>query len=256
MVNQHLVIDYVEIHQRKEMRDRSKPATKYTQVSKSLSNLGSVFFLFFFQMFTVTKQISKSISEKDGIRYAVVDTPGIFDSDGEDYKHENNLIEYLRGCGGVNAFIVIHNASNPRLDSTFQPMLSNLNHMLGTGFWDHLIFVITRLKINMDGGDYDTDDEKDSEIWLSNFQMEVKSALKMKIQDFPVAIGVQNRNEKSYNTAIEQLLDQIPATKFMCSKLESPFDKDKVYVFISFVASATYNEGFTEHCIDKMPRAF
>ena len=178
-------------------------------------------------MFIVTKRIHKEIVEKDGTRYAVVDTSGILDSDGEDYKHANTLVEYLRGCGGVNAFILIYNGSEPRLDSKSKGMLENLNHMLGKGFWDHLIFVITKLKINIEGSDYDSEDEKESGDWLNDFQMAVKSALKM--SDFPVAIGVENRNKNSYNTAIDDLLQNLPG-KFMCDRLKSPFDVDKVWI--------------------------
>ena len=201
----------------------------------------------------MTKEIKKSIAEIDDKKYAVVDTPGIFDTDEADYENAQDLVKYLKGCGGVNTFIVI--GKPPRLDMNFQQMLANLNDMLGKGFWDHVIFVITHVKINTgnddDGDDIkDEDDDDDEDIgmgdeelppaeWLKDFAMKVRG--KLSLPRKPVVIGVENRNENSYNTAIKDLLERMKKNKFVCDRLKSPFDVDKVRIFYFFCFFSSEN---------------
>ena len=108
-------------------------------------------------------------------KVAVVDTPGAFDSGGAlaDYEHAQDLVKYLKGCGGVKAFIVI--CKHRRLDGTFLNIMKNLSIMMGREFWDYFIFVVTPLRINCkkrkeenknDEDDDDNLDEKKDETEL------------------------------------------------------------------------------------------
>eukprot|EP01084_Bolivina_argentea_P193809 332475_1 len=186
---------------------------------------------------SVTKKIQKKIVELNEQKIVVVDTPGIFDSDEADYQNAIDLVHYLKGCGGVNTFIII--GKPPRLDMAFQQMLKNLYDMLGKDFWNHLIFVITHLKINMseekkeeiEDDDDDDDDEDDDEDlapdeWLNDFAMRVRG--KLSLPKKPICIGVENRDKNSYKVAIEELLEKISKRKFDCKRLKSPYDTDKM----------------------------
>ena len=93
---------------------------------------------------SITKDIQKEYSKK--LDATVVDTPGVFDSDEEDFFHANKLINYLKGSGGINAFIIINKPG--RFDSNFQFMLKDLSRKLTPKYWKHVIFVFTHIKDN------------------------------------------------------------------------------------------------------------
>ena len=168
-------------------------------------------------------------------KIAVVDTPGIFDSDGADKENANDLVDYLKGCGGVNSFIVI--GKPPRLDAKFQSMLKTLEFLLAGNddgekikeFWEHVIFVITHFDEVKNG-------KLSQQQWLEDFAKAVKEKVIDKDDDNkdddddmpPIVIGVENGNKSSYIAAIKDILDKMHETKFMCDSLKSPFDDDKV----------------------------
>jgi len=76
----------------------------------------------------------------------VVDTPGFNDSFGNDRTHSNRLCKYLRGCGGINAFVLVRNGANARFDAAFQAMLREYHAMFGNGFFTRLIIVATHIE--------------------------------------------------------------------------------------------------------------
>eukprot|EP01084_Bolivina_argentea_P116934 207706_1 len=88
---------------------------------------------------SVTDRIKKYTRHDKKI--SIIDTPGIFDSYGNDNFNLNKVIEYLRGTNGINAFIIVCRAG--RLDSKYQELLSNLQSMLTSKFWSNVIFVVT-----------------------------------------------------------------------------------------------------------------
>ena len=49
------------------------------------------------------------IADRNEIKFAVVDTSGIFNTDDADYDNTNDFVEYLKGCCGVNTFIPLSN---------------------------------------------------------------------------------------------------------------------------------------------------
>ena len=205
----------------------------------ALSYICLIEFFFVCCYFIVTDKIKTNITKINDKDIAVTDTQGKFDTNGMDWQHSNDLVGYLKGCGGINAFIIVYNGANQRLDSDFKKMVKSFTDMLcdkgfdgkgsgGSKFWDHVIFIITHLKINMN--DEKTKDlTKRHQEWLQNF----KNKMSWDIYDNQkeaIVIGVDNFNENSYKTAIGQLLQKLPKTKFKCDKLKSPFDDDKVCI--------------------------
>ena len=61
-----------------------------------------------------TTEIKKVMVRVGSQKLSLVDTPGIFDSNKKDRFYANDLVEFLRGCGGVNAFLIFRNFQEPR----------------------------------------------------------------------------------------------------------------------------------------------
>merc|ERR1712087_213688 len=78
---------------------------------------------------SVTQENSKQLITFGDHLIAVVDTPGVGDSYGRDREHSNRLCAYLKGCGGINAFVVVCNGACPRFDAHFKQMLQQYDLM-------------------------------------------------------------------------------------------------------------------------------
>ena len=97
-----------------------------------------------------TSDVSRCLLIKNKVKYCIVDTPGSLDSFGRDKQHTNNIAEYLRGCGGVNAFLIFVTLAEPRIDSTYTELLQLYANMLKDHkWWDHAIIVATKLDLFM-----------------------------------------------------------------------------------------------------------
>jgi len=75
-------------------------------------------------------------------KITVVDTPGLYDSnEGKDQLHSDRLCAYLKGCGGINAFVFVHNEK--RFDQSFQGMLKAYYRMFKAPFFERMVIVRT-----------------------------------------------------------------------------------------------------------------
>eukprot|EP01084_Bolivina_argentea_P304736 526379_1 len=92
------------------------------------------------------KSETKKLQHIEHNKNVIVDTPGINDSEHCDDSHINDIVNYLYGCGGVNAFILVRNGTNIRFDANFQEMLAKYEEFFGDMFWKHLIIVLTRIE--------------------------------------------------------------------------------------------------------------
>merc|ERR1719334_219166 len=93
-----------------------------------------------------TQKNAKIVIQVDGQKVTVVDTPGYGDSLGGDRDHCNRLCEYLKGCGGINSFVLVRNGAVVRFDMAFQNMLEEYYEMFGQTFFERLIIVATRIE--------------------------------------------------------------------------------------------------------------
>jgi len=77
-----------------------------------------------------------------------IDTPGFLDTDGNERANVNQMITFLRNiAGGINAFLIVLNIMNIRLDQGIKETLRKLEYILGVGFWRHVIIVYTHCDI-------------------------------------------------------------------------------------------------------------
>ena len=140
--------------------------------------------------------------------------------------HANNLCKYLRGCGGINQFVLIRNSANCRFDDNLKQMLKRYENMFGKLFWKHLVVVLTRVDKGCAQEEFE-DGEKDKDM-RNHIYMAFREAQKYDIPVIPV--GLDN-----YLEAIQMLVESLSTEKFECDNIKSPLNdlkqaRDKVLV--------------------------
>eukprot|EP01084_Bolivina_argentea_P274543 467988_1 len=164
-----------------------------------------------------TTRIKKQIVDTDVARVAVVDTPGIFDSSGDDRFHTNDLIEFLRGCGGVNAFILVKTRFPPRFEDTYKNVLQNLEALFGRDFWKYVIFVLTHTK-----GKEAVD--KNFQQYTTTFRNRVYEEMSINKSDASLPfIGIDSF--ENYKKPLRELIEILPNDRFKCDELRSPLQE-------------------------------
>jgi len=191
-----------------------------------------------------TQEINKQVITNNIINQdiSVVDTAGFGDSNNNDRDHCNNLIEFLRGCGGVNAFVIVKMVKPPRFDNHYQSMLKQLEYMLGRAVWKHIVLAITLVN--------DAKIKKNFGEWSKNLVIELRKEMKLNEYEAPLpVVGFDNLND--YQDGIGKLLkDLVPEIKYQCNELRSPLDmlilqmnnKKMSYDQISHIVEKIYNE--------------
>lgn len=160
--------------------------------------------------YTVTQEPGHEELKINGVSSVIVDTPGYKDSQNRDNLHFNNLEQYLYGCGGVDAFLLIMNGTKNRFDKNIQEMLKEFGKYFGSNFWRHLIMIFTRiegfeqeryvdeeredaLRKNMKDLINDIDDDCDLPIITIGFGQDYGSFCKNVMNH---VIGISNKNSK------------------------------------------------------------
>eukprot|EP01084_Bolivina_argentea_P030995 57403_1 len=160
-----------------------------------------------------TQDNCKLVVQIGSQRITMIDTPGFGDSFGRDRQHGNRLCAYLKGCGGINAFVLVRNGTQPRFDQAFQEMLKQYHEMFGEMFFKRLIIVATRIDSSINKMQFDrnkTDRTLRSDI-CAMFNLN---------EEIPVIpIGLQ-----SYEDSIAKLVDTLPDDKWTPRHIKSPID--------------------------------
>ena len=135
--------------------------------------------------------------------------------------HANELCAYLKGCGGINQFVLVRNSTNYRFDDNIKQMLQRYENMFGKLFWSHLIVLLTRVEKGFAETQF-KEARKDVDI-----RRHLYSSFRLNENEFDIPvipIGLDN-----YDEAIEQLLAVVTATnKFECENIKSPLQELKV----------------------------
>eukprot|EP01084_Bolivina_argentea_P190886 327916_1 len=162
----------------------------------------------------ITKKIVRKVWKKD---LSVTDTPGIFDTGGRDFNHSNSLVKFLKGCGGVNAFLLVKTRHPPRIDMAFKDSLRTLEMLLGRGFWKHVIMIITHTR----GKDAN---KLKFQSYSQRFRETMLNDMNLQQHEAPLPfIGVDSF--ENYKEPIKQLIKIIPDKRFLCDELRSPLDE-------------------------------
>ena len=161
-----------------------------------------------------TKNISKLVvlNFYENVNISILDTPGIFDTENEDIINQNNLIKYLKGSGGINAFLLI--LKKERLSQIIQKMLKQFENNLGNEFWKHLIFIVNF---------WNERDRNGWNQWKSEFTQKIRNDFNLTDKViYPLhIIGLNNYG--SYKEEIKnELIPNIPKNRLNSDKFISP----------------------------------
>eukprot|EP01084_Bolivina_argentea_P233602 393415_1 len=163
-----------------------------------------------------TQSHSKTVVTVNGIKHVIVDSPGFSDSFGRDREHSNKLCKYLKGCNGVNNFLLIRNSTNVRFDESFQNMLKQYHKMFGDMFFESLIIVATRVDSNINRLQFERNNQTKS------LQQDIKNKFNLNVNIPVICIGLE-----CYEDSIKNLVDIISENKFECDDIKSPIDELK-----------------------------
>ena len=77
--------------------------------------------------------------------FILIDTPGMNDSESKDTEHISSLVDHLKQeIVVLNAFVIVINAQNPRLDDSMKSMLKLFAEMFTLDFLNQTLIVFTR----------------------------------------------------------------------------------------------------------------
>ena len=82
----------------------------------------------------------------DDAIYNIIDTPGFYDSDNEDNKHINNIINFIKNLkefGGINCIFYFISLQEQRFDHTIHTCLSLLRSLLGDDVFKMIKIIYT-----------------------------------------------------------------------------------------------------------------
>jgi len=158
-----------------------------------------------------SESVSKNIYDS---KLCVVDTPGYYDSSGKDSQHVNQICDYLKGCGGINGFLLVRNSTDLRFDGPYKNLLTEYAKTFGKEFFKNLIIVASYVDNN------------------NNLFMERNRATEMQqniITNFGVnkddcPLPVLPTGYNNYSNVIHKVPQHISAKKFRCDQIISPLD--------------------------------
>ena len=156
----------------------------------------------------------------------VVDSGGFADTEGRDSEHANNLCEFLNGCGGINAFVLLLNSQEPRMTAETINALLEYEKIFGTVMYKQLVVVVTRVDKGENLLDYKEDNtEKQLRNSIATkLKLHEKGLSQGEIATLPVIpIGRQH-----YKPALDQVSTQLQTrvqTKFGTTELRSPLNQ-------------------------------
>jgi len=161
-----------------------------------------------------TQNNAKVVVQIGQRRVTVVDTPGFGDSGGRDRQHSNRLCTYLKGCGGINAFVLVRNGANVRFDQAFQGMLRQYHQMFGRGFFERLIIVATRIE----GFTKMQYEQNNQETVLRQDICNLFDLNNLVIPVIPIGF-------EQYGESIEALVNAVPSDRQQFEQVKSPIDE-------------------------------
>jgi len=156
----------------------------------------------------------------------VVDSGGFADTEGRDIQHANNLCEFLNGCGGINAFVLLLNSQEPRMTAETINAVLGYEKIFGNAMYKQLLVVATRVDKGENLEDYREDNigSKLRDCIATKLKLHEKGMSASEIKALPVIpIGRQH-----YQPALEQMDRQLQTrarNKFGTTELRSPLSQ-------------------------------
>ena len=99
-----------------------------------------------------TKETSYSIGNfiGTGEPVTIVDTPGFGDSDNDDSKLIDEMVNFLKNTlNTTNTFLLCFNGAQDRIDASIQQMIREMLALFGKKFWDNVVLEFTMWSYDM-----------------------------------------------------------------------------------------------------------
>jgi len=169
------------------------------------------------------KKISKIVSKKGkhGFRYilSVIDTPGAFDSDGNDKHFDNIMKQYFNACGGVNMFYIFYKLGS-KLNNNYKILLKKYERFWNKNFWKHCCVIITNCDKESKRG------AKRMEVGLRRAKIQIRAeigklskGLCNDVEIYP--FGIENFKDSTNDILTSLSKNNI---KYKCDTIISPMD--------------------------------
>ena len=132
------------------------------------------------------------------------------------------LCKFLKGCGGVNGFVLVRNAQEIRFDADFREKLLHLRYIFGDNdeFWKYLVVVLTHVDQGVAERKFKKGDK------AKEMQQQIAKLCQNRNMMVPVIpIGLDNYEDK-----LKSIKDVISRKRFVSDTIKSPIDdlrKDK-----------------------------
>merc|ERR1711934_1047543 len=123
---------------------------------------------------TTAPEISTCTKIGDKTLYTV-DSGGFADTEDRDENHTNMLCKFLRGCGGINAFVLAVNCADPRITGETKKALKIYEDCFGADFYKRMIVVGTKV----DAGSEELYDWDNEEFCAKNLRDKLVRAVKL-----------------------------------------------------------------------------
>ena len=163
----------------------------------------------------------------------ICDTPGLGDPSGRDSLNIVDMVEVLKDIKHVNAFIIVFNGQNPRIDLNLKSILQLFQKIFGKDFINNVIIQFSRwsfdkrsIKVRAASG---TGEETQAESWNQRFQQELGAT-----KDLPVVFVDALRQEDD--------VDEIKAFKEQTDLLWEAINTLEPYECKDFEAVLTEND--------------
>eukprot|EP01083_Nonionella_stella_P016667 46569_1 len=166
--------------------------------------------------------ITAGKNKEDSFVLSVVDTPGAFDSKGNDDDYNNMMTHYFRACGGINVFAIFFRF-NGKMTDRYKELLKQYAEFFGDGLWKHCSIFITRC-------DMDSDKRKQRITkGLQRTKDRIHSFLKETSNgqcDVPIYTFGEDNFKQSTFDFLTSLIDKDSAfyEKYKCENIRSPID--------------------------------
>lgn len=142
----------------------------------------------------------------------IIDTPGLNDSEDQDTEHIKGIVKFLRYKERVNAFLIVRNSQQTRVNRSFSSMLWAFELTFGSNFWQHVIFVVSYAS--------QRDDPEDLQKWKKKIH---KNFPESESADLPtVFLDTKVKGSAKFESSAESLWDLVmPMASFDCKDLEA-----------------------------------
>ena len=155
---------------------------------------------------------------------AIMDTPGMNDSDDKDAENIKHIVKFLNNQEYLNCFLLVRNVNNRRMNYSFKSMLYTFELSFGEDFWKHVIIDVSHTK-------YVKEDEDDLNDGIEEWTQDMKNIFDIKdTQLATVGLDAKKKNHDAFKENLNKfwrLANEMP--KFDCKNVKAVKSENEKY---------------------------